>query len=67
MIYKNCDKCKEQTKRKDIKKIRGKYYCPKCAIELRKEQTNFILKCAGGGKSDRTLLYSLLRNALRGD
>ena len=48
-FYKNffCDSCGKREKKKHLNKIRGRFYCKNCAIEIRKNHRKETIKRAG--------------------
>jgi hypothetical protein len=44
---KECDECGELTLRKQIKRIKGKYYCSKCAVKVRENHRKETIEETG--------------------
>jgi len=42
-----CDNCKEKFKRKNLGRIRGKYYCKRCQREIRENHREETLNNSG--------------------
>ena len=65
MAEKECDNCKEKTKRKYLGKIRGKYLCRKCRKEVRKNHRKETINEAGIGEDLKSLDKKISNDSAR--